>query len=69
MSAYKPFIRKLYRKDQMIHKMTPSASWHGGKEFIGKVQMAVLVDGRYLDDEGGIFVVGEGHWEVVEEVK
>jgi len=53
-------------KGREVVELTPSASWHGGDEFIGKKQKAVLIDGHYVDNTGAWFVVGDGHWELVE---
>jgi hypothetical protein len=47
-------------------QLTPSLSWHGAKGYVGKKQQAVLIDGNYYDSEGAKFVMGEGHWELVE---
>lgn len=47
-------------------RLTPSLSWHGDKSYIGKKQKAVLIDGDYYDSDGGKFVMGEGHWELIE---
>ena len=62
---------KAYVPDLFIGKevvqVIPSYGWHGGKEFIGKKQDAVLIDGSYFDSTGGKFVMGEGHWELVED--
>lgn len=46
--------------------VTPSTTWHGDKEYIGTKEAAILIDGRYYDEDGGMFVMGEGHWELVE---
>ena len=43
----------------------PSATWHGGKEYIGKKQKAVIIDGDFYDADYSMFVMGEGHWELV----
>ena len=68
MSVSKP---KVYVPDLFIGmevvKLTPSYSWHGGEEYVGKKQDAVLIDGDYFDKEGAKFVIGEGHWELVED--
>lgn len=56
----------LHYDGAMIVKVTPSATWHGGKEFIGTKEAAVLIDGKYYDEDGGMFVMGDGHWELVE---
>ena len=67
MSAYKPRKMQVFRDAQVLHDLTPGSLWHGDKEFIGKVQQAVLVDGSYYDAEGGKFCMGEGSWVLVTE--
>ena len=67
MSISKPkaYVPDMFKGRDIVY-VTTSTTWHGGKEFIGRVEAAVLVDGRYYDEEGGRFVMGEGHWELVE---
>lgn len=56
-------------KGRELALLTPSLTWHGDKSYIGKKQKGVLIDGDYYDSEGGKFVMGEGHWELVEDNK
>ena len=58
-------LNLLKAEGAVIVKLTPSATWHGGDEFIGAKEAAVLIDGSYYDEDGGKFVMGEGHWELV----
>ncbi len=69
MSSYKPRRTKVFREAQVLHKLTPGSEWRGGKEFVGKTQDAVLVDGNYYDAEGTKFVMGEGSSVLVEDSK
>lgn len=64
MKASNVYIPDWFQGREVV-ELTPSASWHGGKQFIGKKQQAVLIDGSYFDNEGALFVIGEGHWELV----
>ena len=54
-------------KGEEIVYVTTSTTWHGGRAFVGRVEAAVLVEGRYYDEDGDMFVMGEGHWELVDD--
>jgi len=65
MKASKLYVPDLFRGKELV-LLTPSLGWHGDKSYIGKKQKGVLIEGDYYDAEGGKFVMGEGHWELVE---
>lgn len=52
-------------KESMLVKLTTGPNWGGGKEFKGKVVEAWLDDGRYYDDDGGFFCIGDRSWVVL----
>jgi len=58
-------VLSMSASEQIVY-VTPSVTWHGDKEYIGRKEAAVLIDGRYYDEDGGMFVMGAGHWELVE---
>ena len=64
-SKAKAYTPDLFKGKELV-TLTPSLSWYGGEEFIGTKEAAVLIDGSYYDEDGGKFVMGEGHWELVE---
>ena len=59
------YVPDFFKGEELV-QLTPSLTWHGGKEYVGKKQDAVLIDGTYYDSEGTKFVMGDGHWELVE---
>ncbi len=65
MKASKLYVPDLFRGKELV-QVTPSFTWHGDRKFVGKKQQAVLIEGDYYDSEGAKFVMGEGHWELVE---
>ena len=65
MKASKLYVPDLFRSKKVV-MLTPSFDWHGDKKFVGKHQKAVLIEGDYYDAEGAKFVMGDGHWELVE---
>lgn len=65
MKVSKAYVPAMFKGRELV-LLTPSLSWHGAKDYIGKKQQAVLIDGKYYDEDGGMFVMGEGHWELVE---
>ncbi len=65
MKASKAYVPDLFKGQELV-LLTPSLSWHGVEKYIGKEQQAVLIEGDYYDSEGAKFVMGEGHWELVE---
>ena len=65
MKASNLYVPDLFRGKELV-LLTPSLGWHGANKYIGKKQQGVLIDGDYYDCDGGRFVMGEGHWELVE---
>ncbi|MEE8207356.1 MAG: hypothetical protein V3T88_00150 [Nitrosomonadaceae bacterium] len=64
---YKNRAPTMFTKGLKLYKLTPGGGWHGGKELVGKEFDAVLVDGRYYDEDGGMFIMGDDYWVLVEE--
>lgn len=65
-SKQKAYVPSLFKGMPLV-KLTPSLGWHGDKKYIGTIQKAVELDDGYYDEHGGKFVMGEGHWELVED--
>ncbi len=65
MTAFKRYVPDLFKGREIVYLRT-SQTWYGGDEYIGKKKKAVLIDGDYYDSDGGMYVMGEGHWELWE---
>lgn len=63
MKASKRYVSDLFKGREIVYLRT-SQTWHGGDEYIGKKKKSVLIDGDYYDSDGGMYVMGEGHWEL-----
>ena len=64
---YKNRQPTMFTKGLKLHRLNPGKGWHGGKGMQGKEYDAVLQDGKYYDEEGGMFIMGEDYWVLVED--
>ncbi len=66
-SNYKDRSPTMFPPGMELYKLTPGKDWRGAKRPQGSIELAVLVDGKYCDEEGGKFCMGDGSWVLVED--